>query len=85
MLELIGSTSSFGYIKGDFKTFAEIAPKYLLWKGYQPHICQNEEEAWDLVKKLPKEGKWSCLLEKKATLQEKRNSKNFTQKMRCWI
>ncbi|VTQ07437.1 UDP-N-acetylglucosamine 4,6-dehydratase [Sphingobacterium daejeonense] len=46
-------------------TFAEIAEKYLQQIGYEPYLCEMEEEARELVHSLPKEGKWPCLFTKK--------------------
>ena len=41
-------------------TFADIAVKYLENIGYEPYLCKSEDEARDLVKTLPDEGKWPC-------------------------
>ena len=39
-------------------TFAEIAVKYLQNLGYEPYECESEDEARELVKTLPQQGKW---------------------------
>jgi len=52
-------------------TFSEIAVNYLKMKGYEPYLCQDEDEARELVKTLPKEGKWPCLFTKSDTTGEK--------------
>ena len=52
-------------------TFAEIAQKYLRSKGFEPYLCANEDEARDLVKKLPQQGKWPCLFTPSNTTGEK--------------
>jgi len=52
-------------------TFSEIAINYLRMKGYEPYLCTTEEEARELVKTLPKEGKWPCLFTKSDTTGEK--------------
>lgn len=52
-------------------TFAEIAVQYLKSIGYEPHFCENEDEARTLVDQLPQEGKWPCLFTKSDTTGEK--------------
>lgn len=59
-------------------TFAEIAQKYLRSKGFEPYFCENEDEARDLVKKLPQQGKWSCLFTPSNTTGEKDFEEFFT-------
>lgn len=61
-------------------TFADIAIKYLKEKGYEPHLCNTEEEARELVKTLPAEGKWPCLFTKSDTTGEKDFEEFFTDK-----
>lgn len=52
-------------------TFAEIAERYLAEIGYEPHLCQTEDEARELAKTLPAEGKWPCLFTVSDTTGEK--------------
>ena len=52
-------------------TFAEIAQKYLINKGFEPYLCENEDEARDLIEKLPQQGKWPCLFTPSNTTGEK--------------
>ncbi len=61
-------------------TFSEIAIKYLQAKGYEPYICKTEEEARELAKTLPKEGKWPCLFTPSDTTGEKDFEEFFTDK-----
>jgi FlaA1/EpsC-like NDP-sugar epimerase len=61
-------------------TFADIAIKYLKYKGYEPYICENEEEARQLVKTLPKKGKWPCLFTISDTTGEKDFEEFYTEK-----
>ncbi len=61
-------------------TFAEIAEKYLREIGYEPHLCENEDEARDLVHTLPQQGKWPCLFTKSDTTGEKDFEEFFTDK-----
>jgi len=56
-------------------TFADIAIKYLKIKGYEPYICESEEEARELVKTLPKKGKWPCLF----TISDTTGEKDFEE------
>lgn len=59
-------------------TFAEIAQKYLHSKGFEPYLCENEDEARDLIKKLPQQGKWPCLFTPSNTTGEKDFEEFFT-------
>jgi FlaA1/EpsC-like NDP-sugar epimerase len=52
-------------------SFADIAVKYLSSIGYQAHLCATEDEARELIKTLPQEGKWPCLFTKSDTTGEK--------------
>lgn len=52
-------------------TFSEIAVKYLGIMGYEVYECSSEDEARELIKKLPQEGKWPCLFTKSDTTGEK--------------
>ena len=59
-------------------SFADIALKYLQVKGYEPYLCESEDEARRLVKTLPKEGKWPCLFSSSDTTGEKDFEEFFT-------
>lgn len=59
-------------------SFADIAVKYLEGLGYEPYLCENEQEARDLAKTLPKEGKWPCLFLGSDTTGEKDFEEFFT-------
>lgn len=61
-------------------TFADIAVKYLKQRGYEPHLCANEDEARELAKTLPAEGKWPCLFTGSDTTGEKDFEEFFTDK-----
>ncbi|NMH65591.1 UDP-N-acetylglucosamine 4,6-dehydratase [Shewanella salipaludis] len=61
-------------------TFADIAVKYLKQLGYEPHMCDNEDDARELVKTLPAEGKWPCLFTSSDTTGEKDFEEFFTDK-----
>ena len=52
-------------------SFSDILIKYLKNLGYEAYVCKTEEEARDLIKSLPKEGKWPCLFTKSDTTGEK--------------
>jgi FlaA1/EpsC-like NDP-sugar epimerase len=60
-------------------SFAEIAVKYLKEKGYEPYLCESEEEARALVKTLPQEGKYPCLFTSSDTTGEKDFEEFFTE------
>ena len=55
----------------DLITFSEIAKRYLQNLGYEPFLCENEEEARKLAKVLPKDGFYSCLFAPSDTTGEK--------------
>jgi FlaA1/EpsC-like NDP-sugar epimerase len=61
-------------------SFADIAVKYLKKLGYEPYLCENEEEARDLAKTLPSQGKWPCLFTASDTTGEKDFEEFFTDK-----
>ncbi|TPN87872.1 UDP-N-acetylglucosamine 4,6-dehydratase [Aquimarina algicola] len=61
-------------------SFADIAIKYLKDLGYEPYLCKDEDEARDLIKTLPKEGKWPCLFSSSDTTGEKDYEEFFTDK-----
>jgi len=63
----------------DLISFADIAVKYLKNKGYEPYLCEDEDEARTLVKSLPKEGKYPCLFTSSDTTGEKDFEEFFTQ------
>eukprot|EP01022_Parablepharisma_sp_SALTPOND_P005820 TRINITY_DN123799_c0_g1_i1.p1 TRINITY_DN123799_c0_g1~~TRINITY_DN123799_c0_g1_i1.p1 ORF type:complete len:385 (+),score=31.09 TRINITY_DN123799_c0_g1_i1:220-1374(+) len=52
-------------------SFADIAVKYLNEKGYEPYLCKDEDEARELAKTLPSQGKWPCLFTTSDTTGEK--------------
>ena len=59
-------------------TFADIAIKYLNNLGYEPHLCETEEEARDLIRTLPQNKKWPCLFTNSDTTGEKDFEEFFT-------
>ncbi|MBN15329.1 MAG: UDP-N-acetylglucosamine 4,6-dehydratase [Pelagibacterium sp.] len=61
-------------------TFADIAVKYLAEKGYEPIHCRDEDEARELVKTLPEQGKWPCLFTSSDTIGEKDFEEFFTDR-----
>ncbi|WP_333866599.1 UDP-N-acetylglucosamine 4,6-dehydratase [Sphingobacterium sp.] len=61
-------------------TFADIAIQYLQEKGYEPHYCESEDEARNLMSTLPQQGKWPCLFTVSDTTGEKDFEEFFTDK-----
>ena len=59
-------------------TFAEIAVKYLKQIGYELYLCKSEDEARELAKTLPAQGKWPCLFTDSDTTGEKDFEEFFT-------
>ncbi|RXJ55365.1 UDP-N-acetylglucosamine 4,6-dehydratase [Candidatus Marinarcus aquaticus] len=60
-------------------TFAEITTRYLKNLGYDAFICNDENQARELSKKLPAEGKWPCLFTTSDTTGEKDFEEFFTE------
>ena len=63
----------------DLISFADIAVKYLKAKGFTPYLCSSEDEARELMKTLPQEGKWPCLFTRSDTTGEKDFEEFFTE------
>lgn len=61
-------------------SFADIAVKYLKQIGYEPYLCESEDEARELAKILPAQGKWPCLFTSSDTTGEKDFEEFFTDK-----
>lgn len=61
-------------------TFADIAVRYLKNIGYEPYLCATEDEARELAKTLPEQGKWPCLFTASDTTGEKDFEEFFTDK-----
>jgi FlaA1/EpsC-like NDP-sugar epimerase len=59
-------------------TFADIAVKYLAEIGYEPFLCENEEEARNNVDFLISQKKWPCLFTASDTTGEKDFEEFFT-------
>lgn len=61
-------------------SFADIAVKYLEQLGFEPHLCETEEEARQFAHTLPEQGKWPCLFTVSDTTGEKDFEEFFTDK-----
>ncbi|TDE51310.1 UDP-N-acetylglucosamine 4,6-dehydratase [Flavobacterium sp. GT3P67] len=61
-------------------SFADIAVKYLTEIGYEPHLCETEEEARSDVNALIAQKKWPCLFSGSDTTGEKDFEEFFTDK-----
>ncbi len=61
-------------------SFADIAIKYLKDKGFEPYFCNTEDEARELIKTLPEQGKWPCLFTNSDTTGEKDFEEFYTDK-----
>lgn len=61
-------------------SFADIAVRYLRQLGYEPYLCQSEQEARELVESLPEEKKWPCYFSESDTTGEKDFEEFFTEK-----
>jgi FlaA1/EpsC-like NDP-sugar epimerase len=61
-------------------SFSEIAVKYLEARGYEPYLCESEEEARALAETLPQQGRWPCLFTPSDTTGEKDFEEFYTEK-----
>jgi len=52
-------------------SFSDIAVKYLVRLGYEPYLCDSEDEARQFSNVLPAEGKWPCFFTGSDTTGEK--------------
>lgn len=52
-------------------TFSDIAVRFLNANGYEPYLCQTEDEARQLIHHLPQKGQWPCLFTPSDTTGEK--------------
>ena len=59
-------------------SFADIAVKYLAEIGYEPYLCESEEEARNSVEELMAQKKWPCLFTASTTTGEKDFEEFFT-------
>ena len=59
-------------------TFSEVAVKYLQSLGYEPYLCETENEARSLADSLPQKGLWPCLFTSSDTTGEKDYEEFFT-------
>lgn len=59
-------------------SFADIAVRYLDQLGYEPYLCNSEDEARLLVNTLPQERKWPCFFTMSDTTGEKDFEEFFT-------
>jgi len=67
------------YPNKDMITFWEIAQRLLRSLGYEPYICESEEEARKLAPVLPEKGQWACFISKTDTTGEKEYEEFYTQ------
>lgn len=59
-------------------SFADIAVKYLAEIGYEPYLCESEDEARNSIVSLMKQKKWPCLFTGSDTTGEKDFEEFFT-------
>lgn len=60
-------------------SFADIAVKYLAEIGYEPYLCESEEEARNSVEDLMAQKKWPCLFTVSDTTGEKDFEEFYTE------
>lgn len=58
--------------------FSDIAVRYLHSKGYEPYICENEDEARAKAAQLAQNGRWACLFGSSDTTGEKDYEEFYT-------
>lgn len=60
-------------------SFSDIAVKYLKHRGFNPVLCETEENARELAKTLPQGNKWPCYFSESDTTGEKDFEEFFTE------
>jgi len=60
-------------------SFSDIVVRYLKEVGYEPYLCNTEDEARELVHSSPENGKWPCLFTASDTTGEKDFEEFFTE------
>ena len=60
-------------------TFSDIAIRYLNSINYEIYLCENEDEARELVHVLPEKGQWPCLFTPSDTTGEKDFEEFYTE------
>lgn len=60
-------------------SFADIACKYLRQQGYEPVLCEDEQQARALMPQLPGQGKWPCVFSASNTSGEKDFEEFYTE------
>jgi UDP-N-acetylglucosamine 4,6-dehydratase len=60
-------------------SFTEFATSFLKSKGYEPYLCQDENEARELSKSIQKNGKWPCFFSSSDTTGEKNIEEFYTE------
>ncbi|SIN98489.1 UDP-N-acetylglucosamine 4,6-dehydratase [Halodesulfovibrio marinisediminis] len=61
-------------------SFSEIAVSYLKKLGYEPVLCETEDEARFRIKDLPSQRKWPCIFTKSDTTGEKDFEEFYTER-----
>ena len=61
-------------------TFADIAVKYLENIGYEPYLCESEDEARELARILPDQRKWPCFFTSSDTTGEREFEEFYTDR-----
>ena len=61
-------------------SFSDLAVKFLKMRGYEPYVCNSEDEARELVKTLPDQNKWPCFFSASNTTGEKAFEEFYTAK-----
>jgi FlaA1/EpsC-like NDP-sugar epimerase len=61
-------------------SFADIATKYIKQQGFEPYICDSEEEARQYAASMTSNDKWPCLFTKSTTTGEKDFEEFFTER-----
>jgi FlaA1/EpsC-like NDP-sugar epimerase len=59
--------------------FSDLAVDFVRSRGYEPYLCDSEEEARKSAKGLPAEGKWPCYFSPSDTTGEKDFEEFYTE------
>ncbi len=83
MSALMGENRDIFFPKLDPEThlvkFSDLAIDFVKSRGYETYLCDSENEARELAKTLPSEGKWPCYFSASDTTGEKDFEEFFTE------
>ena len=62
------------------KKFSDVAITFIKNKGFEPFLCDSEDQARELIRNIPEDNKWPCLFTQSDTTGEKYCEEFYTDK-----